>query len=465
MTANDPTLAGLEAALRQAVRAGDATAESVARVNIACAHLQLESAQALPAFKEALSAVRRAQNPRSEAILSMAFAPYFLAKGDPGRALELAKRGEEIARKGRIGHRVLSHIQLARVLYTGFSDPDQAGEAVDRAVAALGEGEIVHPTDRQVVLEASGQAALAAVQAGDIPRALALMRIVDPAAAEKLEQQFRQPSAGLNASQRDELKRLYAQWRSRLEPGKGPDPRVATMAGKAADMMHWDKARARRSGSSGDADSILAFIERIHGVARGTQKMTAALTAPVGRMTDDDLVFALALATDPVYNTILPGWVVFPLAGAGAKDKALVGRCFRLAAAIGHQERDPSEILALLQRADSALKDGADDRLRAEVLIEIAVCQLNLRQPAPAMASALHAAKLARNSKDGQLERMARGNVANALLGLHKVREALEIFEALAVDQAAAGERDMAEISRQNIEGCRAFLRRQGEGV
>src|SRR5512139_308247 len=125
MNENDRAMAPLFSALKHAIDARDFTAESVARVNIACAYLQLESPQALPAFEEALAAVRRAQNPRSEGLLSIAFAPYFVEIGDPGRALELAQRGEELARRGRMGHRILSLIQLARVLYTGFADPEQ----------------------------------------------------------------------------------------------------------------------------------------------------------------------------------------------------------------------------------------------------------------------------------------------------------------------------------------------------
>jgi hypothetical protein len=463
MNENDSTLSALQAALQAAIDAGDARAESVARVNIACAYLQLESAQALPAFEEALAAVRRAQNPRSEAILSMVFAPYFVEIGDPARALELAQRGEQIARKGRIGHRVLSLIQLARVLYTGFADPEQAGHAVDLALAELAEGEITNPTDREVVLQAVAQAALAAVQAHDIERAVALTRVVDPSAAEQLEQQRPPPNAGLNRAQRDEVKRLYAQWQPRFASGGAADPRVAEMARKTGELLRWDKARARRGGSSADAESVAAFVERVHVVARGGQTTAAAITAGPGRLTDDDLVFVLALATDRGFNTLLPGWAVFEVVGGCATDRALVGRCFRLAAAIGHEARPPGETLNLLRRAEAALAGGADDRLLAEVLNEIAVSQLNLREAELALEAAQRAADLARKCGDDGLGRMARGNVANALLGLQRVAEALKIFEPLARDQAAAGEREMTQITLQNIEACRAFLKRHGK--
>src|SRR6186713_667066 len=167
MNENTATLEGLKATISQAIVARDVRAESVARVKLACAYLQMEAPQTRAAFAEAMTAVRRAQNPRSEGILSMAFAPWFVDHGDLARALELAQRGEELTRTGRLGHRALSHIQLARVLYRGFSDAEQAGAEVDKVVAELGDEEIENPTDRTVVLEAAGQAALAAVQAGD----------------------------------------------------------------------------------------------------------------------------------------------------------------------------------------------------------------------------------------------------------------------------------------------------------
>ena len=458
MNEDDRALAPLFSALKQAIDARDATAESVARVNIACAYLQLESPQALPAFEEALAAVRRAQNPRSEGLLSIAFAPYFVEIGDPARALELAQRGEELARRGRRGHRILSLIQLARVLYTGFADPEQAGKAVDLALAALVEGEIAEPTDRQFVIQAAGQAALAAVQAGDVQRALALTRVVDPATAARLEQQRPQTATGLSAGQRNELTALYGKWRLRFASGKAADARLAELNRKATEILHWDQAKARRSGNSGDAAAVCAFVEHVHGIASGAQSIVSPSAAQTS-ITDDDLVFTVALATDRSFSALLPAWAVFELAGYRAKDRALAGRCLRLAGALGGDERDPNERLKLFQKADAALADGADDRLRAEVVNEIAVCELNLRKPQLAFEAATRASTLAAKCGDQALNRMARGNVANALLGMQKVAEALQIFETLARDQAAAGERDMADITRQNIEACRAYLR------
>lgn len=463
MNENDRALLTLKHTLNEAIQSGNVVAESVARVNIACAYLQLDSPEALPAFEEALTAVRRAQNPRSEALLSMAFAPHFLDIGDPGRALELARRGEELARRGRRGHRILSLIQLARVLYGGFADPEQAGKAVDLALAALAEGDIPEPADRQFVLQAIGQAALAAVQAGDVARALALTRIVDPETAAKLEQQRPPSDSGLSAAQRNELIRLYTAWRARFRSGKGTESRTAEMSRKVEELLHWDKARARRSGASGDAQAVCDFIERVEAVANGTQSMAAAGSRSTS-LTDDDLAFTVGLATDRSFSAILPGWAVFELVGQVTGDHALAGRCLRLAAAIGAGRRDPAEQLRILQRADAALADGADDTLRAEVANEIAVCHLNLRHGQQALEAAIQAAELADKSGAYPLGRMARGNVANALLGLQRVPEALQIFEALARDQTAAGESDMAAITRQNIEACRAFLRQQSGG-
>jgi tetratricopeptide (TPR) repeat protein len=463
MSENDPALVALESTLQQAIDRGDPRAESVARVNIACAYLQLESPRALPTFEAALAAVRRAQNARSEGILSMAFAPYFVDLGDPSRALELAQRGEQIARRGRKGHRVLSLIQLARVLYRGFSDAEQAGKAVDAAVAALGDGKITESVDRQIVVDAAGQAALAAIEAGDKERALALTRIVDPAAAERLAQERPGQNAGLSPTQHEDLTRLYGQWLTRLSPGNAVDPRVAEMTRKMSEMLNWDEARARRGGASRNAQSICTFVERIYAVGAGIQSMASALAEASVSLTDDDLVFSLALATDAGFNRQLPGWVVFELVGQGAKDRALAGRCFRLAAAIGGQARDPRQVLSLLERADAALSGGVDDSLRADVANEIAVCQLNLRQAELALKAAERAVDLARTCGNHSLERMARGNVANALLGLQRVAEALGIFETLARDQAASGEHQMAEITRQNIEACRSFLKRSAE--
>jgi hypothetical protein len=168
----------------------------------------------------------------------------------------------------------------------------------------------------------------------------------------------------------------------------------------------------------------------------------------------------LALATDTGFNRLLPGWVVFELVGHGAKDRALAGRCFRLAAAMGGEGRDPHDVVALLERADAALAGGADDALRGEVVNGIAICRLNLRQGEPALKAAERAVELARACGNDRLGRVARGNVANAFLGLHRVAEALGIFETLARDQAAAGEREMAEITRQNIAACRSALGR-----
>ena len=454
MSENDSALAALHGALNSALAAHDATAESVARVNIACAYLQLKSPQARPAFEAALSSVRKAQNPRSEGILSMVFAPYFVELGDPGRALELARRGAELCRRARLGQRVLSMIQLARVLYTGFSDPEQAGEAVDQAVAALAQGPITHPTDQQVVVEAAGQAALAAVQAGDMARALALARMVDPAVADKLErQQAQQPQSKLGAAQREELSKLYSQWRGRFGAGKAAPKRIAEMNRKAQDMLHWDERRARQSVASGDADAVGAFVERAMALGAGG----AGVLGAAGAVTDDDLVFTLALATDSGFNKLLPGWAVFQLVGENAKDPALAGRCLRLVSAL---YKDPGQQLKTLQRADALLAKGADDALRAEVTNEMAVCHLNLRQAEPALATAQRAVDLARRLGDPRLGRMARGNVANALLQLQRVADALKMFEALAHDQEAAGERDMAGITRRNIEACRAYLLR-----
>jgi hypothetical protein len=75
------------------------------------------------------------------------------------------------------------------------------------------------------------------------------------------------------------------------------------------------------------------------------------------------------------------------------------------AAAIGHQERQPRETLALLQRADTALEKGDDNALRVEVPNEIADCQLNLQQAAPALKAAPRTAALARSSGGDTLER------------------------------------------------------------
>jgi tetratricopeptide (TPR) repeat protein len=463
MSAQDATMAGLEDALRQAIAAGDARAESVARVNIACAYLQLESPKAGPAFEAALSSTRRAQNARSEGILSMAFAPYFVDRGDAARALELAQRGEQIMRNGRIGHRVLANIQLARVLYTAFSDADQAGRAVDVAIALLGEGEIMNTTDREVVLQAAAQAARSALQADDTNRALALMRVIDPDAAARLERQRQhpRPPSGLSAAQRSDATQLYTAWRARFS--SSASPRVTKMQRTATELIKWDQARARRSGPSKNADAVCAFIERTQSVTSGTP--IAAAAAQPTALTDDDLVFVLTLAADDTFKSIVPSWVIFELVGASAKDAALVGRCYRLAAAIGHDQRPPADTLALFQRADAALANGADNALQAEVANEMAVCFLNLRQAPAALKAAERASALAQRTRQDSLERMARGNVANALLQLQRVAEALHIFEALARDQDVAGEGDMAQITRQNIEGCRAFLRARGQAV
>jgi hypothetical protein len=462
MSGHDATMAGLENALRQATAAGDARAESVARVNIACAYLQIDSPKAGPAFEAALSSTRRAQNARSEGILSMAFAPFFADRGDAGRALELAQRGEQIMRNGRIGHRVLANIQLARVLYTAFSDADQAGRAVDVAVALLGEGEIMNGTDREVVLQAAAQAARSALQADDMTRALALMRVIDPEAAARLERQRPRPSSGLSAAQRRDATQLYTAWLARFSSGAGA--RVTKMNRTATELLKWDPARAKRSGPSKNADAVCAFIERVQSVTTGGSTIAAAAAEPT-TLTDDDLVFVLTLAADDTFKSIVPAWVIFELVGARAKDAALVGRCYRLAAAIGHDQRPPADTLALFERADAALANGADNVLQAEVANEMAVCLLNMRQGAAALKAAERAAALAQRTRQGALERMARGNVANALLQLQRVGEALRIFEALARDQDAAGERDMAKITRQNIEGCRAHLRARGQAV
>ena len=383
MNEADRTLRTLQDALRQAIDANDAQAESVARVNIACVYLQAESPRALAAFEEASASVRRAQNLRSEAILSMAFAPFFLDNGDPARALELAQRGEQLARKGRIGHRVWSLIQLARVLYTGFGDTEQAGDAVDRALAVLEKEQITNPTDHEVVVRAAGQAALAAVQAGDVARAIGLTRIVDPATAASLEgmRQERHADAVLPAGKRDELARLYAAWHGRFESGKALEPRVAEMSRKTSEMLHWDRARSRRGRGAADADSVRQFVERTYGVAEGSQTMASAISAGRLAVTDDDLVFVVGLATDSGFNSQLPAWAVFELVGEAAADRALKGRCLRLAAAVGHQQRPPRELLSLFQRADDALATGADDALRAEVLNEYGSSTRMRRRP------------------------------------------------------------------------------------
>jgi hypothetical protein len=304
MSAHDSGLSSLESTLRDATTAGDARAESVARVNIACAYLQLESPKAGRAFDEALSSVLRAQNPRSEGILSMAFAPYFADRGDASRALELAQRGEQIMRNGRIGHRVLANIQLARVLYTAFSDSEQAGQAVDVAVSLLGQGEIMNPVDREVVIEAAGPAAKAALQSGDITRALALMSIVDPDTADRLERQRPRASAGLSAGPRNDATQLYTAWQGRFATGAS-NPRVADMNRKAIEIIKWDQERARRSGSSKNVDAVCSFIERAQAVSTGQQTMAAAAAAPRIPLTDDDLVFVIALAADSAFNGIV----------------------------------------------------------------------------------------------------------------------------------------------------------------
>jgi len=460
---DDPTLHALDKALKLALDSGNAQAESVARVNIACVYLQMESPSTLGVFEEALASVRRAQNTRSEAILSMYFAPWFVEKGDPGRALELAKRGEEIAKRGRKGHRVLSLLQLARVLYTGFSDPDQAGQAVDTAVRELTEGEIRNDTDKQVVLEAAGEAAKAALEAGDMDRTLALARIVDPAAADRIAAQRPAANVGLSPKQGDALDALYREWQDRHRAH--PTPRVAELDRKTAEMLRWDPARALESGSSGEASAVRAFAERVHAVAAGALSMEDAAADSAAPLTDDDLVFCLALATDTDFNSVLPAWAVFQLVAEAATDPALAGRCFRLVAAVGHQQRDPRETMNLLRRADTVLDDGVDDALRAEVVNEMAVCQLNLQRPEPALKAAQRASLLARSAGADHMERMARGNAANALLQLQRVEDALRIFEQLAPDQEAAGELDMAQITHQNIEGCRAFLRQRTGGL
>jgi len=459
MSENDQMLASLQGVLNTAIRAGDAREESIARVNIACAYLQLGSPQAGQAFEDALSAVHRAQNTRSEGILSMAFAPFFLENGNASRALELAQRGEEVMRQGRIGHRVLANIQLARVLYAGFSDPDQAGQAVDAAVTLLGDGEISNPTDRQVVVEAAGQTARAALDAGDMNRALALMRIVDPAAARRLEQQRPQPNKGLTAAQREDVSRLYAAWQSRF--AGGADARIAKMSGTAAELLKWDTAKARKSGASKNGDAVRALVERVQAAA-ADRTIGAAAAAARLPLKDDDVVFVVTLAGDERLKEVVPGWAVFEIAGAAATDPSLVGRCFRLAAAIGSEQRPPAGTLALLQRAEAALARGADDALQAEVTNEMAVCYLNLADGDSALKAAKRASTLASQTGQNGLERMARGNIANALLRLQRVKDALDMFESLERDQKAAGEREMAQITRQNIEGCRAYLAKRG---
>lgn len=455
----DLTLDALDSALKLAIDAGDTTQESVARVNIASALLQMESPQALPAFEEALAAVRRAQNSRSEALLSMAFAPFFVDQGDPGRALELARRAEEIARRGRRGHRVMSLIQLARVFYTGFADPEQAGSAVDLALEALAKGKIPETIDEQMILRWAAEAGKAALAAGDTEHAVALLRLINPEIDQELEQFRNRPAAAaLDPAQRKELEQLYRKWQTRFT-GRA-NQRVAEMAEKTEGMLRWDESRARRSGSSGDAGAVRTLVERIYQLSQtGPDGMPAA--APP-KLTDDDLVFAIGLAADSGFNQLLAGWAVFELVGRVAKDPALAGRCLRLAAATGGPGRDPRQQQVLYELAEQRLAGGADDALRAEVANEMAVAWLNLRQAAPALQAAQRAAELAKKSGAGQLERFARGNVANAYLGMQRVADALKIFEVLLRDQVAVGERDMAQVTRQNIEACRALLGRQG---
>jgi hypothetical protein len=274
--------------------------------------------------------------------------------------------------------------------------------------------------------------------------------------------QKRPQAPRLSDAQRSEMAGLYGHWRARFS-GKSGDARVAELSRKAGEMVHWDEAKARRSGNSGDAAGVAAFVERVGAVAGRAQSMEAARSAP-SPVTDDDMVFAVALATDRHFNALLPGWAVFELVGHRAKDRALAGRCLRLAGAIGGDERDPHERLKLFEAADQALSQGADDPLRAEVVNEIAVCQLNLRQPQAALAAAERAAALATKCGLHGFGRMARGNVANALLGMGRIADALKIFEGLERDQLAAGERDMAGITRQNIDACHAYLRQQSRG-
>ena len=456
MMDDHPTLDDLDSALRLAIDAGDARAESVARVNLACAALQMDSPDAGVLFEEALSAVRRAQNPRSEGILSMMFGPWLVEQGDPVRGLELARRGEEIMRRGRSGQRVLSLIQLARVLYTGFEDAEEAGAAVDAAVAVLAEGPITHPTDRAVVEQTAAHAAKAALEAHDMDRTLALTRIIDPETADRLSRATRPSDPGLSDGQNDEIESLCRSWSRRHDTE--PDARVATMAGKIEDLLGWTEARARAAGVSGGSDAVRALVDRARAVALQTVTVGDAASADAPAVSDDDVVFVLALGTDPGWNTTLPAWATFELAGETAGDPALAARCFRLAAAIGHQQRDPRESRRLFQRAEALLAPGVDDALLAEVVLEVSVCELNLGRAEPALSAAQRAVELARRVGNDRLGRMAQGNVANAFLQLRRVPEALEIFEQLEAEQRAAGETDMAQVSRQNIEACREFL-------
>jgi hypothetical protein len=239
---------------------------------------------------------------------------------------------------------------------------------------------------------------------------------------------------------------------------------IADLATSVAELFGWTDDRARAAlqttlvpGGTASMGGPAGLFQLAEAVGQGQLSWSMALNAASGlEVGDDDVMFLVAFAAkDPRHRDPSTAGAMMGLAGEVVQDDALGARLLRMLAAL---TRDQAQQQDLLNKADGRLKDGADDRLRAEVCNELAILQVTEGQFDEGRALAANARELALATGDAYIASMALGNQGFALMQLRRFAEAIDVFERLAAEQELAGDFSGLAATRENLEICRANL-------
>lgn len=239
---------------------------------------------------------------------------------------------------------------------------------------------------------------------------------------------------------------------------------IADLATSVAELFGWTDDRARAAlqttlvpGSPPSMGGPAGLFQLAEAVGQGQLSWSMALNAASGlEVGDDDVMFLVAFAAkDPRHRDPSTAGAMMGLAGEVVQDDALGARLLRTLAALTGDQAQQQE---LFNKADGRLKDGADDRLRAEVWNELTILQVTEGQFEKGRALAANARELALATGDAYIASMALGNQGFALMQLRRFAEAIDVFERLAAEQELAGDFSGLAATRENLEICRANL-------
>ena len=152
---------------------------------------------------------------------------------------------------------------------------------------------------------------------------------------------------------------------------------------------------------------------------------------------------------------ILRSEELFQATAEAAGDDTVAARARNF---LGMFARDLEAKRAHYAEGASRLSGGADEALRAHLLVEEASVLIQVRHFEEAQSTAERALAAAESARDEEKAGNARGNLAVALLNLGQAARALEIFEELADYQRRIGDERGLATTETNIAACKVRL-------